>query len=117
MATVAHRILSSIPAVLSSLREVSPLRLVLAAFYCRGSLTRLGLAELYWRVRLCYQFYHYRFYQFGPDSSVIGLISFVPPSSGGVCGFQMELGVWSASEVESLGVSVWRLLLRVWGLG
>jgi hypothetical protein len=30
------------------------------------------------RAGLCYQFYHYRFYQFGPDNSVIGLISFVP---------------------------------------
>ena len=27
---------------------------------------------------LCYQFYHYRFYQFGSDNSVIGLMSFVP---------------------------------------
>ena len=27
---------------------------------------------------LCYQFYPYRFYQFGPDDSVIRLIGFVP---------------------------------------
>jgi len=27
---------------------------------------------------LCYQFYHCRFYQFGPDNSVIGLMCFVP---------------------------------------
>ena len=29
-------------------------------------------------VGLCCQFYHYRFYQFGPDDSVIGLVSLVP---------------------------------------
>jgi hypothetical protein len=33
----------------------------------------------YWlRVGLRYQLYHYRFYQFGPNNHVIGLICFVP---------------------------------------
>jgi len=32
------------------------------------------------RLGLCYQFYHFWFYRFGPDSYVIGPISFVPIS-------------------------------------
>jgi len=31
-------------------------------------------------VGLCYRFYHFRFYQFGPDNSAIRPISFVPIS-------------------------------------
>jgi len=31
-------------------------------------------------IGMCYRFYHFRFYQFGPDRSAIGPISFVPIS-------------------------------------
>ena len=46
---------------------------VLSVFQgCAVSFVIIGISLMY------YQFYHYRFYQFGPDNYVIGLISFVP---------------------------------------
>ena len=56
-------------------------------------------------MRLCYQFYDYQFYQFGPNNSVIGLVSLGWGLIGRVLA-PRRLVALSSSSRPAVGVSI-----------
>jgi len=61
-------------------------------------------------IGVCYRFYHFRFYQFGPDSSAIGPISFVPIS------YQRSAAGWVVAGTATMQRSHYTLSPRPYTL-